>query len=145
MGNGHILEGADCSHTTRGGKWEQINEFPVIVGDIHADIQIYRGLRPAGEQKPGGHPGGGVRGLEGINTFFQPWNPSAWGSNFYKPFLLYSTVQLPGTRCGTRLELPDTGRLGTLQHLLSPCAGFLLQNGSCLSSELPSSITPGPP
>lgn len=51
MGNGHILEGVDCSRTTRGGKWEQINEFSVIVGDIHAvRPKAIRGLKPAGSK-----------------------------------------------------------------------------------------------
>lgn len=51
MGNGHILESVDCSHTTRGGKCEQINEFSVIVGDIHAvSPKAIRGLRPAGSK-----------------------------------------------------------------------------------------------
>lgn len=48
MGNRHVLEGVDCSCTTRGGKWEQMDEFSVIVGEIHP--RVIRGLRPAGSK-----------------------------------------------------------------------------------------------
>lgn len=69
MGNRHILEGVDCSRTTRGGKWEQTDEFSVIVGEIHAGRPTdNQRTETCWEQKPGGHPGGGVRGLEGIVT-----------------------------------------------------------------------------
>lgn len=48
IGNRNVLEGVDCSSTTRGGKWEQMDEFSVIVGEIHP--RVIRGLRPVGSK-----------------------------------------------------------------------------------------------
>ena len=61
MGIRHIPEGVARSRTTRGGKWDQTDQFSVIVGERNETCR---------EQKPGGHPGGGVRGLDNIVTAF---------------------------------------------------------------------------
>jgi hypothetical protein len=63
MGIRHIPEGVARSRTTRGGKWEQTDQFSVIVGDRNET------WRPPWRWRQ--------RTRQYSNSFFQSWDPTA--------------------------------------------------------------------